>query len=168
MAEIYLFNEVNLSVPSAERRRPARVRRIERLVFGAEVIQNALDDIGLLNAGDDREPAAAAPSSSHDAAGSRSWWETAVVCLPTQVDNQANDRFSGRSKAMARALADLRDLVRELGDSVERTNESLGSTLSYLNGLDERLEQGRIRARAEVLKSGERWPFAEPPNIAPN
>lgn len=63
---------------------------------------------------------------------------------------------------------EVRDLVRELGEAVERTSKSLESTLAYLDGLDGRLEQGRVKACEEVLRSGERWPFPEPPNFERN
>jgi hypothetical protein len=43
----------------ALRRRSARMRRIDRLRGVAEMVQNPLDDSGLLNAGDDAQAATA-------------------------------------------------------------------------------------------------------------
>jgi hypothetical protein len=63
---------------------------------------------------------------------------------------------------------EVRELVRQFGEKVELTSKSLDSTIAFLAGLDDRLEQGRIKAREEVLQSGERWPFVEPPSLDPH
>lgn len=63
---------------------------------------------------------------------------------------------------------EVRALVGELNHAVERTKKSLDSTLAYLDGLDERLALGRIRARDEARRSDERWPFDEPPRSDPD
>jgi len=46
----------------AFRRRPTRVRRIDRLASAAEVLENPFDDCWLLDTGDHAQPAAAAPA----------------------------------------------------------------------------------------------------------
>lgn len=58
--------------------------------------------------------------------------------------------------------SEVRELVLELGEKAERTQESLDGTLEYLGGLDARLRQRGIEAREEVIRSGERWPFEKP------
>lgn len=59
----------------------------------------------------------------------------------------------------------LRALVQELDVAIERTSRSLDDTLSYLAGLDERMERERERVREKVLRSTERWTFADPPGV---
>jgi hypothetical protein len=48
--------------PFALGRRAARMRRIDELGIAAEVLENSFDDRRRLDAGDDAQPAAAAPA----------------------------------------------------------------------------------------------------------
>ena len=66
---------------------------------------------------------------------------------------------------LAELPPDAEALVREFAEAMQKMHQALQAAVASFDGLEERLERGRREAREEVLRSGESWPFAEPPSL---
>lgn len=85
--------------------------------------------------------------------------ERDILALPAEDKAELLDRLLTE---VAVPAEEVEALARELATAVARTARSLDSAVARLDRLDADLERGRREVRAEVLASGDMWPFPLP------
>jgi hypothetical protein len=75
------------------------------------------------------------------------------------LDDKSELLFALMAELDAPSSRELELLVKELAESVERTNQALGSAVARLEGLDGEIERGAAEVRERALRAGEAWPL---------